>query len=334
MLPIANRPILLYGLGHLKDVGIRDVGVILGPIKEGIEEQLGDGARFGMRISYIAQERPLGIAHAILCARDFLDGGPFMMYLGDNLLEHGAHALADRYAIGDADAVIGVVPVPEPSHYGVAELDGAGRLRSIEEKPSQPRSSLAVVGAYVFGSLVHEVVPTLRPSARGELEITDLIREVDQRTGRVRVVRINGWWKDTGRPEDLLEANARVLSSRSRDGFRMRGRVEPDCSVQGPVDMGEGSVVKGGSSIRGPAILGCRVVVENGARVGPFTALGDDVVLRRAEVDRSIIMDGVEIDADLRVVDSIVGRGATIASRGKPPSGQSFIIGDASRIVL
>jgi glucose-1-phosphate thymidylyltransferase len=334
MLPIANRPILLYGLGHLKDVGIRDVGVILGPIKEGIEEQLGDGQRFGLRISYIAQERPLGIAHAILCAREFLDGGPFMMYLGDNLLEHGAHALANRFSEGDADAVIGVVPVPEPSHYGVAELDDSDRLRSIEEKPSQPRSNLAVVGVYVFGPLVHEVVPTLRPSSRGELEITDLIREIDRRTGRVRVVRLTGWWKDTGRPEDLLEANARVLSSRSRDEFWLRGRIEPGCSVQGLVDMGEGSVLRGGSSIRGPAILGRRVIVENGAYVGPFTALGDDVVLRRAEVDRSIIMDAAEIDGALRVVDSIVGRGATIASRGKPPPGQSFVIGDASRIVL
>jgi glucose-1-phosphate thymidylyltransferase len=334
MIPIANQPMLFYGLQHLRDAGVTETAVILGPIKEGIEEQVGDGSRFGLRVTYVPQAEPRGLAHAVLCARDFLGDEPFLMYLGDNMLEHGARPFAERYGVGDARGVVGVVPVKEPSHYGVAELDDHDAIVSVEEKPQSPRSNLAVVGVYLFDPEIHDVIARLKPSRRGELEITDAIRVLQQETGQVRVIRLDGWWKDTGRPEDLLEANERVLASRPRNQFHVRGHIDPHAAVSGPIELGEGSTIGPGTGVRGPVAIGRNVHLEDGAFIGPYTSVGDNSVIRKAEVDRSILMDGVEIDARIRIVDSIVGRGANLSSRTHPPSGQSFIIGDACRIVL
>jgi glucose-1-phosphate thymidylyltransferase len=334
MLPIANRPMLFYGLDHLHDAGVTEVAIILGPVKEGIEDQIGDGSRFGLKVTYVEQGDPKGLAHAVLCARDFLGDEPFMMYLGDNLLEQGAHPYLDRFNRGDASAVVGAVRVKEPSHYGVVELGPNDTIVSIEEKPKKPKSHFALIGVYLFTSTIFDVIKGLKPSARGELEITDAIWALHKATGKVRVIRLTGWWKDTGQPSDLLEANERVLLSRPKGFFEVLGEVHSGAHISGNVAIGEGSVIGDGTTIRGPVVIGRKVRVEGGAYVGPYTAVGDGATIRRAEVDRSILMENVEIDAPLRVVDSIIGRGARITERTKLPKGQSFIVGDASQVVL
>ncbi len=334
MLPVANRPILLWGIEQLRDAGVTDLGIILGPIREGIEEGVGDGSSLGVKVTYITQGESKGLAHAILCAREFLADEPFVMYLGDNMLEHGVRPFLDRFARGDASAVVGAVAVREPSHYGVVELGENDTILSIEEKPKQPRSDLALIGVYLFSPEVHEVVRELRPSARGELEITDAIRLLEERTHRVKVLRLEGWWKDTGRPEDLLEANERVLGSRPRSFFQLRGQVHPGARVSGNVFLGEGSVISEGCTVRGPVVLGRGVRIEAGAYVGPYTSIGDRSVVLHAEVDRSILMEDVVVDARIRVVDSILGRGCHVLQRDRAPKGAAFVVGDAGQVVL
>jgi glucose-1-phosphate thymidylyltransferase len=334
MIPVANRPILFYGLADLRAAGILDVGVVLGPVREGIEERVGDGSAFGLRVTYVEQGPPKGIAHAILIARDFLGDEPFLLYLGDNLLEGGVQPFVDRFARGDASAVVGAVAVADPSRYGVVELGGDGRIRSLEEKPKAPRSDLALVGVYLFGPAVHDVVRQLRPSARDELEITDAIRELDRRTGTVRVLKVAGWWKDTGRPEDILDANRRVLESRPPSFFEVRGRIDPGARVTGSVAVGAGSRVEAGAELRGPLVLGENVTVGDGATLGPFTSVGDGGCVRRATVERSVLLENVAIEAPVRIADSIIGRGTRIEANADGDRPRSFLLGDASRVTL
>ncbi len=334
MLPIANRPLLFYGLDHLKEAGVSEVAIILGPIKEDIEEQIGDGSRFGVKVRYITQGDPKGLAHAVLCARDFLGEDDFLMYLGDNLLEHGAAPYLKRFARGDASAVVGAVKVRDPRHYGVVELDGDGNILSIEEKPAAPKSHLALIGVYLFTPEIHAVIERQKPSKRGELEITDAIWALQERTHRVRAIQLEGWWKDTGQPSDLIEANERVLASRAAEFFQVKGEIDPHANVSGHVGLGEGGGIAAGATVRGPVILGKNVRIEAGAYIGPYTSVGDGSVIRRAEVDRSILMEHVTIDVPFRIVDSIVGRGTTISERTQLPKGHSFILGDSSQVVL
>jgi glucose-1-phosphate thymidylyltransferase len=334
MLPIGNKPILLWGLEHLRDAGVTEIGIILGPIREGIEEAVGDGSALGVKVTYIAQGEPKGLAHAILCARDFLGNEPFVMYLGDNMLEHGIGPYLERYARGDASAVVGAVAVKDPTHYGVVELGPGDSILSIEEKPKAPKSDLALIGVYLFSPEVHEVVRELRPSARGELEITDAIRALEGRTHRVRVLRLEGWWKDTGRPEDLIEANERVLDSRPPAFFQRSGKIHPHAHVSGPIAVGRDTVVGEGCTLRGPLVLGKGVVVDDGAYVGPYTSVGDRSVIRRAEVERSILMEEVVVDLPTRIVDSILGRGCKVLERPHGPRGTSLIVGDAGQVLV
>ena len=334
MIPIANQPMLHYGLRLLQAAGIREVGIILGPITEGIREGIGDGHQFGLEVTYLVQGDPKGLAHAVLVAREYLGDEPFLMVLGDNLLEGGPEPFLAAFRTGTPSAVVGAVPVREPSRYGVVELDADDRIVSLEEKPKAPRSNLALIGVYLFTPEIHDVIRELRPSSRGELEITDAIRRLNERTQRVKVVRLTGWWKDTGQVSDILEANERVLASRPESFFEIRGTVERGARLIGHVAVGSGSVVESGVTIRGPSIVGDRVRIERGAYIGPFVAIGDGCVVRQAEVDRSVLMDDVVLDLPSRVVDSIIGRGSRLEERTERPKGQSFVLGDSSRVTL
>jgi glucose-1-phosphate thymidylyltransferase len=333
MLPIANQPMLFYGLRHLADAGIREVGVILGPIREGIEETVGDGHAFGLRITYIEQGPPKGLAHAVLCARPFLGADPFVMYLGDNLLQQGALPLVRRFSVGDVDAVLGVTPVPHPSRYGVVEMDG-DRIVSIVEKPAAPRSDLALTGVYAFSKAIHPIIERLEPSARGELEITDAIWQLHRNGGQIAVERVGGWWKDTGRPEDLLEANENVLRTRPAEAFTIEGLVEPGAELTGPVALGAGSRVEGDCRVIGPTVIGAGVRIETGSQVGPYSAIGDRCVIRRATVERCILLEEVEIEGSFQVADSIIGRGARLRSDRAEPCRLTCVLGDATQIRL
>jgi glucose-1-phosphate thymidylyltransferase len=331
MIPIANEPMLFYGLRHLADAGITEVGVILGPLHERIAETVGDGAKFGLHIRYIQQGEPKGLAHAVLCARDFLGNEPFTMYLGDNLLQGGARPLIERFSKTGADAVVGVTPVPHPSNYGVVELDG-DRIVSIVEKPQKPRSNLALIGVYVFGPAIHPIIERLKPSGRGELEITEAIWQLHSTGGNVVVEPVRGWWKDTGRPEDLLEANDLILRSRPPSRFQVLGLISPGSDTHGPIDMGVGSTIAPGAQVFGPVVIGARTRVEAGSRIGPSTAIGDDCVVRGAAIRNSIIMQSTVIEGPFELIDSIIGDSVKIRAQESRGVRMSCVLGDSSQL--
>jgi len=331
MLPIANQPILFYGLKHLARAGIRDVGIILGPLHEEIQETVGDGQALGLRVHYIHQGDPKGLAHAVLCAREFLGNDPFVMYLGDNLLQEGVEEFIRIYEAEHADAVVGATPVSNPQQYGIVEVDG-DRIRSIEEKPASPRGNLALIGVYLFGPAIHPIVAKLQPSKRGELEITEAIWKLAESGGRVVVHPVRGWWKDTGRPGDLLDANELVLSNLPPTAFTCTGVVARDAALNGSVGVGLGTVIEGNVEVNGPVIIGAGAHIGSGSRIGPATALGDGVVISAAEITRSIVMEGTRIVGPIRLTDSLIGRNVEIQGRKRARREMTAILGDAAQL--
>ncbi len=333
MIPIANQPILFYGLKHLARAGIRDVAVVLGPIHEEIRETLGDGSALGLRIEYIHQGDPKGLAHAVLCAREYLGQDPFVMYLGDNLLQEGVEEFVRLHAAEHADAVVGVTTVEDPSRYGIVELDG-DRVVSIEEKPASPRSNQALIGVYLFEPTIHPIIARLHPSRRGELEITEAIWKLVQAGGKVLPHRVSGWWKDTGKPEDLLEANELVLRSMPATAFESRGAIARGAALSPPVGLGPGTVVERNVEITGPVVVGAGAHLGEGSRIGPCTAIGNGVRITGAEIRGSIVMDGTLIEGPVRIAHSLIGRNVRV-SKASPGGGEvSLTLGDAASVRL
>ena len=328
LVPVANKPILFYGIEALRDSGIRDIGVVVGDTGREIMEAVGDGARFGVSVSYIQQEAPLGLAHAVLVSESYLDGDPFVMYLGDNLIRERLAPLVRRFAAEQPDAQILLARVPNPQQFGVAELSG-GKVVRLVEKPTTPASDLALVGVYMFDRTVFEAVKAIRPSARGELEITDAIQWLIDTGHTVHPHVIEGWWKDTGRLEDLLEANRIILDTLEA---RVEGEVEAS-EIHGKVVVEAGAKIVR-SVIRGPAIIGKGAMIEN-AYVGPFTAVGDQVVVRGSEVEHSIILEGSSItDVGGRIESSLIGRNVTIYRSESKPKSYNLMLGDRSQVGL
>lgn len=331
MLPIANKPMLLYGLEHLRNAGVREVGVILGPIKEGVKEVLSDGSPFGLKITYIDQPEPKGLAHAVLISEEFMRDEPFVMYLGDNLLRQGVREFTETFEQKRADCVVGVSPVKDPSRYGIVEMS-KGKIVRLIEKPKEPKSNLALIGVYVFGPAIFDAVKKIKPSWRNELEITDAIQKMLEDGRKVEVQEVNGWWKDMGTVEDLLGANRLVLDD---IGHEINGLVEDDSSIQGRVRVDEESVIKKGATVRGPVVVGKGSTISGGAYVGPYTSIGNDVAVKRGEVENSIVMDGCTIDTDERIVDSLIGPNSTVTSSNKSrPSGKKLVVGERSTVEL
>lgn len=331
MIPVANQPMLFFGLRHLANGGISDVGIVLGPLHEGIEEAVGNGASFGLRITYIHQGDPKGLAHAVLCARDFLHEDPFVMYLGDNMLQEGARSFVEQFRTAPSDAIVGVTPVANPSSYGIVEMDG-DRIVSIVEKPAVPKSNLALIGVYLFSPSIHPIIEQLKPSRRGELEITDAIWKLYESGGSVAVRRVRGWWKDTGRPEDLLEANSRVLDTLPHDQFIQAGTLAEGAEVVGRVRLGRGTTVGPGVRVEGPTVIGDRTRIEGPARIGPRTAIGDNCTVRDSTIEHSIVMEGAEIDGAVQITDSIIGRYARIRVERNRGVHLSCVLGDSTQI--
>ena len=327
LVPVANKPVLFYGLEAMAAAGIDDVGVIIAPeTGDEIRQAVGDGTRFGMRIHYIEQEAPLGLAHAVLTAEPFLGDAPFVMYLGDNLLQGGIVDLVNAFRDSRPDALILLTPVPDPENYGVAELhDGA--VRRLVEKPREPTTDLALVGVYMFTPAIHDAARAISPSARGELEITDAIQHLVDTGMRVEPHIVRGWWKDTGRLDDMLEANRLVLDT-------IVGRVDGelvDARVDGRVVVEAGAVLER-STVRGPAIIGANALVED-AYIGPYTAVGERCVIRNAEVEHSILLAGSSVsDLGGRMESSLLGRDAAIGRSEGQPRAYRFMVGDNSEI--
>ena len=326
LVPVANKPVLFYGLEAMRAAGIDDVGIVVGETRAEIEAAVGDGSRFGLRVTYLPQEAPLGLAHAVLIAEEFLGDSPFVMYLGDNLLKEGIAPFVRDFERSEPDALILLQRVKDPSEYGIAELQD-GRVVQLVEKPKEPRSDLALVGVYLFTPAVFESVKAITPSARGELEITDAIQHMIDRGLRVEPHTVTGWWKDTGKLEDMLEANRLILSTIESD---LCGEVV-DSTLEGPVQIGEGSLIER-CTIRGPVVIGagCRL---SDTFVGPYTAISDGVVVEQAEIEHSIILENSRIcRLGARLADSLIGRDCVIAHSEALPVAYRFMVGDSSQI--
>jgi len=326
LVPVANKPVLFYGLEAMKAAGITEVGIVVGDTRAEIEAAVGDGSRFDLQVSYIPQEAPLGLAHAVLISEVFLGAEPFVMYLGDNLLKEGIAPFVRAFEQDEPDALILLQQVKDPSSYGIAELQD-GRVVQLVEKPAEPKSDLALVGVYLFTSAVFESVKAIAPSARGELEITDAIQHMIDRGLRVEPHTVTGWWKDTGKLEDMLEANRLILSTIERD---VRGEVI-ESTLEGPVQIGEGSRLER-CTVRGPVIIGagCRLT---DTFIGPYTAISDGVVVEQAEIEHSIVLENSRIcRLGARMADSLIGRDCVIAHSGALPVAYRFMVGDSSQI--
>lgn len=328
LVPVANRPVLHYGLIALAEAGIRDVGIVVGDTRDEIERSVGDGSRFGIRATYIPQEAPLGLAHAVLTARDFLGDAPFVMYLGDNLLRDGIGELVDEFRRRRPDASILLQSVDDPQSYGVAELDGE-RVTRLIEKPADPPSDLALVGVYVFSSEIHRSAQAIAPSARGELEITDAIQHMIDRGLRVAWRRVTGWWKDTGRVADMLDANRLILDVLET---RIDGEVDGG-AIEGRVVLDAGARLRN-STVRGPAVIGAGAEIVD-SYIGPYTAISPGVRLRGAEIAHSIVLDDSVIEnPGAGIESSLIGRDVTIRRSNAQPRAYRFVVGDASEIEL
>ncbi|MEA2131982.1 MAG: glucose-phosphate thymidylyltransferase [Solirubrobacteraceae bacterium] len=327
LVPVANKPVLFYGIEAMAEAGIVEIGIIIAPETGGeIRAAAGDGSRFGVQITYVEQDEPRGLAHAALTAEKFLDGEPFVMYLGDNLLQGGISDLVQSFHASAPDALILLTPVPDPQNYGVAELDGERVVRLVE-KPPQPATDLALVGVYMFTAGIHDASRAIQPSARGELEITDAIQHLVDGGARVEPHIVRGWWKDTGRLDDMLEANRLVLD-------RIEPRVEGqlvDAQCDGRVVVEPGARLER-TTVRGPAIIGAGAQLTD-CYVGPYTAIGEDCVICEAEVEHSILLAGCTVrHLEGRMESSLLGRNVTISRGVRQPKAYRFMVGDNSEI--
>nr|WP_202532411.1 glucose-1-phosphate thymidylyltransferase [Streptomyces sp. SID3212] len=329
LVPVANKPVLFYGLEAIAEAGITEVGVIVGDTADEIREAVGDGSQFGMRITYLQQEAPLGLAHAVLIAREFLGDDDFVMYLGDNFIVGGISGLVDGFRADRPDAQILLTQVPNPTSFGVAELDVGGRVVALEEKPKQPKSDLALVGVYLFTPAVHEAVRSIEPSWRGELEITHAIQWLIDQKKDVRSTTISGYWKDTGNVTDMLEVNRSVLE---RIEPFCEGTVDADSEIIGRVRIEKGAKVTG-SRIVGPAIIGADTVVSD-AYIGPFTSVSEECTIEDSEIEYSIILRGASITGVRRVEASLIGRNVEVTPAPRHPSAHRLVLGDHSKVQI
>lgn len=324
LLPIANTPILFYGLSAVARTPITEVGIIVGDTEEEIREAVGDGSRWGLSVTYVRQDAPLGLAHAVLTARDFLAGEPFLMYLGDNLVRQDLNEFIDVYERNGPTAQIFLVRVGEPEHFGVAILDG-DRIRKLVEKPAEWISDWAMSGVYIFSPEIMSAVSHISPSLRGELEITDAVQWLIDHGYDVRASPITGWWKDTGKAEDLLDANTFVLEQLQGE---VEGSVDHESSVSGEVQIGKGTTVTG-SKINGPVIIGEGCTVRDSV-LGPYVSIDDGTEVTGCEIERSIVMRECRLE-DVALHDSLVGRNVRVRSSRSLRS--QLMVGDNSTLI-
>lgn len=325
LVPVANKPILFYGLEWIREAGIEDVGIVVGDTAAEIEAAVGDGSALGIRATYIRQSRPGGLAHAVKESRGFLGDDEFVMYLGDNLLRAGIKDIVEAFRRERPNAQVLLAKVPNPQEFGVAVVEG-GRVVRLVEKPKEPPSDLALCGVYLFDRQVFESIDRLTPSPRGELEITDAIQGLIDRGLDVRMRLVEGWWKDTGKLEDLLEANRLVLDDLEAD---VRGRID-ESSIAGRVAVAEGAEIVR-SNVRGPAVIGAGARVVD-SYVGPYSSVGAGVRIEGSEIEHSIVLEGAVIRGLRRIADSLVGKNARILRTEARPKAYRFMLGDSSTV--
>jgi glucose-1-phosphate thymidylyltransferase len=329
LVPVANKPVLVHCLENLRDAGVTDVCVVVGDRGDHVREAVGARADLGLAVTYLHQPVPLGLAHCVTLAREFLGDDDFVMYLGDTILVGGIGGLAEAFRQHRPAAQLALTKVHNPEEYGVAELAADGTVLGLEEKPAQPRGDLAVIGVYFFTPAVHEAVARIRPSRRGELEITDAVQWLVERGVPVRGERFDGYWKDTGRIDDLLECNQYLLETTV---VQVRGTVDEESYIAGPVEVAPGArVVR--SRILGPVVIGPGAVVED-SYIGPYTAVGAGCVVSHSGVEYSILLEGAGVRGISGVHGSVIGRSAEVGRGGVPGRRHRLILGDHTRVEI
>ncbi len=329
LIPVANKPVLQYGIEAIVAAGIEEIAIIVSPETGGeIREAIGDGSRFGARVHYIEQDAPRGLAHAVLVAEDFMQESPFVMYLGDNLLQHGITPLVEEYRSLNCNSEILLTKVPDPTQFGVAELSSDGRVIKLTEKPPEPKSDLALVGVYMFDKTIFEAARAITPSWRNELEITDAIQWLIENGHSVHPHIVKGWWKDTGKIEDMLEANRTVLDTFEMD---IQGTADETSRIEGKVLVETGAEIID-SVIRGPVIIGADAKIIK-AFVGPYTSIGKNCTVERCEIENSIVLENSTIaHVDGRIEASLIGKNVKIGRTHKKPVAYRFMLGDNSEV--
>jgi len=328
LVPVANKPVLFYGIEALKEAGIEDIGIVVGETKNEIKTACQDGSKWGVKITYLEQEAPLGLAHAVKISQDFLKNEPFVMYLGDNLVKDGIVEFVEEFKTKSPNALILLAKVKHPEQFGVAELEKNGKIKRLVEKPKEPKSNLALVGVYLFDSNIFKAIEAIKPSWRNELEITDAIQYLVDHNFDVQPHIITGWWKDTGKLEDMLEANRIILDTLP---YRIDGFVDNNSKIEGKVVIEERAQIIN-STIRGPAIIGQGTKIIN-SYIGPFTAIYYNVNIRNSEVEHSIILENTSIvDIGIRIEDTLVGKDVEIVRSQDKPKAYRFMLGDGSKV--
>ena len=331
LVPVANRPILFYVLDNLKAAGVTEVGMIICPeTGQAVQNAVGDGKQWGLKVEYILQEQPLGLAHAVKIARPFLGQNPFIMYLGDNLIGSRISQFCEEFQASDGDAMILLKEVTTPSAFGIAEVDDRGRVTSLVEKPQNPKSNLALVGIYVFSHKIHEAIDRIKPSWRGELEITDAIQALLNDGGKVLSNLIDGWWLDTGKKDDLLTANTVVLDDWIERAIA--GEVDNESNVTGRVQLGKGSQIVR-SKIRGPVVIGEKVHIED-SFIGPFTSIGDGCRILSSVLEHCLFLENVTVKGVDRLEDSLLGKNSLVIKETGAHQAYRLMIGDDSEVLL
>ncbi|WP_457549279.1 glucose-1-phosphate thymidylyltransferase [Archaeoglobus sp.] len=327
LIPVANKPVLFYAIEDVIEAGIKDIGIVVGPNKDQVIETV-KSVDWDADIEFIYQGDPLGLAHAILVAEEFLDDEEFVMYLGDNILKNGIVEHAHKFKELNPESLILLTEVDEPQRFGVAELDENGRVRRLIEKPKVPPSNYALVGVYFFKPVIIEACRSIKPSWRNELEITDAIQWLIDNGYRVEASIVKGWWKDTGKPEDILEANRLVLDDiqPKNDG------ITENSKIMGRVVIEFGAMIKD-SVIKGPCIIGKNSQIIN-SYIGPYTSIGNNCVIEGTEIEDSVVMDGSIIINAGRIVESLIGRNVKISEHDLKPKGCRFVVGDNSSVWL
>jgi glucose-1-phosphate thymidylyltransferase len=333
LIPVANKPVLEYAVEDLRDAGITDIGVVLGNKgREAIQRSLGDGSRFDVDITYIIQGNPLGLAHAVGCAESFVAGDDFVVYLGDNITQYGLNDFVNNFDSKSNSATIAIQEVDTPERFGIVELDEDDSVVTLIEKPDDPPSNLGMIGTFVFSSEIFDAIERIEPSDRGELEITDATRNLLDNGYNIDAVPVTGWWKDTGKPEDILDANRFILEQRElSNGVDFTQKAE----IEGRVEIEKGVTIEDGAVVRGPVSIEKNSTIGSGAYIGPYTSIGPDCAIRNAHIENSVIVGNTTIDTEVKIIDSLIGRGTNIQNnKDELPQGKRLVVGENSQIKI